>query len=603
MLKVSFLRKTALITLVFFTWFAMAADLNFASDKDTLSRAKVLYEKGNYKEAINLLKEFTEQLQSIVDQKEKVAGAFYWLAKIYYRVGDDAMVRTYLAKAYENYPEFEAKENNLDFKDKIEEVKTSVAAVFYSKAHSYYSDSFVENDNQIDRLLRNAFTLDPAIEIDFSEPFSDRAIQVKRELAPTSYMSNSPRGNLREAKISENVIEKQTKKKKKKFPWLLVAGVVVLGVAAFLLLKKKKKNTYTLNVNVGNGINGNPGSGNHTYEEGTTVSYNYSLQNGYTDLNVMVDGQKTAASGTITMNANHSITATSNKVAILNVKSTPVGAKILIGGNDTGYLTDHTFTYNSPGSHHVKLQKLGFLEFKKLVNVVLGQETTINAGLEKGLKEDFLANADQSFFWKWKPMEGGNWTVSNGRYNQYARVKAWNYSTYDLNFADNQYTVTVKMRRTAGDRYASNAILLSTGNNLRDSKGYLFCYVTIGWVSAWKDIDSNYQTGGGDYRTILNWTPKGAVNDGMDAWNTMKIVRNGTNYSFYMNGTRMHSFSDSTYNPGYISILGYAGDRTASMEFDYVYIEPGKIQGSVAGLPIPESKNQSSSIGHPGYCK
>jgi|GEM_PF-994669 len=107
-------------------------------------------------------------------------------------------------------------------------------------------------------------------------------------------------------------------KKGKKFPWLIVALVVVAGGAAvyFLVLKKKK---YTLTVTVGEGVTGTPAAGATTNEKGTVINYNYSLQSGYNDLAVTLDGAPVAASGTVTMNANHTLEAKATKTFILTV--------------------------------------------------------------------------------------------------------------------------------------------------------------------------------------------------------------------------------------------------------------------------------------------
>lgn len=100
-------------------------------------------------------------------------------------------------------------------------------------------------------------------------------------------------------------------KKKKKFPWLLVVGgVVIVAVVAVLLTKKKKEpQKYTLTVTKGDGVDGTPNNGTITYNESTTVNYNYSLLSGYKDLVVQLDGNAVSSNGTITMDRDHTLTA------------------------------------------------------------------------------------------------------------------------------------------------------------------------------------------------------------------------------------------------------------------------------------------------------
>lgn len=64
----------------------------------------------------------------------------------------------------------------------------------------------------------------------------------------------------------------------------------------------------TLTINLGAGTTGTPSS-TQSYAYGTNVPYTYSTTGGYTNLVVTLDGAAVPASGTITMNAPHTITA------------------------------------------------------------------------------------------------------------------------------------------------------------------------------------------------------------------------------------------------------------------------------------------------------
>jgi len=118
---------------------------------------------------------------------------------------------------------------------------------------------------------------------------------------------------------SGGTIEKPGQKKKKKFPWLLVAGgVVVVTILIILLTKKKKK--YDLSVNLGEGVNGSPETGVHTYNKGTPVAFNYTPQAGYGNLTVTLDGSPAATSGTIVMNGPHTLSVTAQTIAFVTDK-------------------------------------------------------------------------------------------------------------------------------------------------------------------------------------------------------------------------------------------------------------------------------------------
>lgn len=101
----------------------------------------------------------------------------------------------------------------------------------------------------------------------------------------------------------------RTKVEKKKFPWLLVAGgVIVIGVVLYLTVLKKSN--YTLSVTVGSGVNGTPAAGESQYKKGARVDYSYASAFGHSNLQVTLDGASVAPSGSVTMNANHTLAAT-----------------------------------------------------------------------------------------------------------------------------------------------------------------------------------------------------------------------------------------------------------------------------------------------------
>lgn len=119
---------------------------------------------------------------------------------------------------------------------------------------------------------------------------------------------------------ANGTIAKEGKKKKKKFPWLLVAGgVVVITVVLILLLKKKK---YTLTVNRGDGVEGDPTSNSYTYKKGEQVSYSYQARSGYGNLSVTLDGAPVSASGSFEMTGNRTLTATTEPQGFITNKDT-----------------------------------------------------------------------------------------------------------------------------------------------------------------------------------------------------------------------------------------------------------------------------------------
>lgn len=391
--------------------------------------------------------------------------------------------------------------------------------------------------------------------------------------------------------------------KKKKFPWLLVVGgIVVVGVVLYFLVIKKPK--YDLTVNVGEGAAGNPSTGTYTYKKGETVSYSYSLQSGYVDLEVKVDGQSVSASGTINMDKDKTLTVSTTKVATVVVKSSPTGAQILINGSDTGETTNHTFTYTSGGSKKIILRKLGYKEYSTTVNAVLGQIKTVNKTLEQGLKEDFNSGATSSILWEWVPRSSGNWSVAGGNYVGDSRVTQWDYSVYAYRFTGTKYTLTVRMKRSQGNIFSSNSVLLAEGSSATAITGYLFNYTADGWVSAWRYRNKNFDTGSSSsVNAEIFWKEHGAVNKGLGNYNTFRIVRDDNNYTYYLNNKLIGSFTSALHDPGYIIIGGFNGNKTTKLEFDYVYLDIGNTAGSVPAPPASRNQSKAGDKGVPEYHK
>ncbi len=73
---------------------------------------------------------------------------------------------------------------------------------------------------------------------------------------------------------------------------------------------------YTLTVSVGAGASGTPTSGSYSYAENSVVNYSYSLQTGYSNLVVTLDGAPMAATGVITVTGNHTLNVTAEQIDI-----------------------------------------------------------------------------------------------------------------------------------------------------------------------------------------------------------------------------------------------------------------------------------------------
>jgi len=203
--------------------------------------------------------------------------------------------------------------------------KRNLAEAYYLLARVY---KIVQMESECKYHLKMALIIYPNLTVEEPDPqLIEMMKQIKEEL---------------EKEEQKKVIEKPGGKKsgkKKKFPVLLVAGgAVVIGIVLALLLKKKKETkTYQLIVTRGEGVEGTPNTGTLIYNEGTIVNYNYSLQGGYKDLVVTLDGNAAAASGTVTMNRDHTLSAAAVLLARYTLTVTR-GAGVA-GTPDSGSIT------------------------------------------------------------------------------------------------------------------------------------------------------------------------------------------------------------------------------------------------------------------------
>jgi hypothetical protein len=80
---------------------------------------------------------------------------------------------------------------------------------------------------------------------------------------------------------------------------------------------------------------------------------------------------------------------------------------------------------------------------------------------------------------------------------------------------------------------------------------------------------------------VLNWLAGGwiahaAINEGLDVWNTLKVVAKGTNFDLYCNGTLLDSYTDSSHSAGKPGLKAYDTSSASDVvEFDDVKLSCG----------------------------
>lgn len=165
----------------------------------------------------------------------------------------------------------------------------------------------------------------------------------------------------------------------------------------------------------------------------------------------------------------------------------------------------------------------------------------------------------------------GDWFLKDGFYSVKSDGKSSLsfVSTYNSTFSD--FTFTVKMRR-AGNKCntCANRVVIRA-NGAVDTKGifanaYHFQYTRDGYFSV-------YRYRKGDEGFFVNWKKSTAIKQG-DAWNILKVVTNGPQLSFYINGTRVWigKNDDSLLKAGLVG-FGMFSDQPSQLFVDYATLQ------------------------------
>ncbi len=190
----------------------------------------------------------------------------------------------------------------------------------------------------------------------------------------------------------------------------------------------------------------------------------------------------------------------------------------------------------------------------------------------------------------------GSWSVDSNYYFTSGLAGTSASASYTSDFSDLDYAV--KLWRSGCDSCANRIYVRGTPNPLTADNHwyneYKFQYTRGGSYSIWKRV------AGGSSVAIQGWSSSPAINPG-DAWNTLRVVANGTSLSFYVNGTLVWSGSDSSLASGRVGIGIYRTSDSSGdlLRADWATLsvlnaqgfEPGSISAEQQALN--EAGNQS----------
>jgi len=148
----------------------------------------------------------------------------------------------------------------------------------------------------------------------------------------------------------------------------------------------------------------------------------------------------------------------------------------------------------------------------------------------------------------------GSWSIASSQwYTSPGLAGRWASTSYNGTFSALDYQARLQRQ---GSNTSANCLLVrgsptpATIDNDWDS-GYSFCYAGNGYYNIWKS------PGSAAWSVLQDWTYSPSISTGA-AWNVLRIVANGSNLYFYVNGALVWSGVDASIASGRAGIEFYS---------------------------------------------
>lgn len=404
-----------ILALAFFAWFTIAAGYQFPQtqtlDKpeDKLKQGKENYEVGDYEKSITLLEQY---IAAPGLPREKRAEAYYYLAKNYHAV-NPGKVKGFLLKSFENDWFFTIEEKDVYFKKLSQEVRREFMEKipvdsFLEEAETAFERGDYEDAGYRYRVIKEklpARTFDQQIKkCEDAQSRKQEALDLyKKNRYEKAYIllktlaKQSPGDE--EVNKTANWIETQ------KIRPMIEAGDKYFNdkyyreavpffekVLTFMpdnqdILDKLKVCREMLG-EIKVKAEEAKSAGETIAKEGVKKQ---KKKKKFPFLVVILGG---AAVGVILYFLLKKKKDSTPKTGSIKVESTPTAARVRLDGIDTGNTTPTVLTGIQPGSHTVKLEKRGYLEYQVVVTVEANRETVLFAALTPAPTPNFVTNTD-----------------------------------------------------------------------------------------------------------------------------------------------------------------------------------------------------------------
>jgi photosystem II stability/assembly factor-like uncharacterized protein len=205
-----------------------------------------------------------------------------------------------------------------------------------------------------------------------------------------------------------------------------------------------------------------------------------------------------------------------------------------------------------------------------------------NYGVAEGFDSQFNGSAEG-----WV-VHVGDWYVSDEVLFTDGIASTSSSVSYDEVFGN--FTYEARVGRLGCDWCANRLYVRGTPNPLTSTDNwyheYKFQYTRLGSFSVWKRV------AGGSSVAVQDWTASSAINQG-SSFNTLRVVANGPNFYFYINGTLVWSGTDYSLSSGRVGLGMYLGSDTAGNQFQADWAKLSVISGDALVDDVVSAEQQA----------
>ncbi len=170
----------------------------------------------------------------------------------------------------------------------------------------------------------------------------------------------------------------------------------------------------------------------------------------------------------------------------------------------------------------------------------------------------------------------GTWSVDSNYLRCTGAISTGSSASYTQDYSN--FTYEARLIRYGSDTNANRLWIRGTVYPLGSTNwwynGYLFQYTRNGAFSVYKSVAATSTS-------LQSWTTSSAINQG-DAWNTLRVVANGSSLSFYINGTLVWSGSDASLTSGQVGV-GMYSESSDQLLVDWATLTCGTSTSSSSG--------------------